>query len=100
MLEHGWNVGEIRAGRDHVVLTRRSPSNIRMPVAESVQNDEVQIEVSIAGSERERAYQTDKPPSAMTSWPVMYVDASETRNRTAPLYSSSRAILPRGTRFE
>ena len=40
------------------------------------------------------------PPSTTTLAPVTYDDASESRNTSAPLYSSGRAIRPRGTRAQ
>ena len=45
-----------------------------------------------------RTRQIVLPPSITTEAPVMYDDASEMRNITAPLYSSFRAILPIGIR--
>ena len=46
----------------------------------------------------ERAHHAVHPPSMTRFDPVMYDDASDSRNTIAPLYSSSRAMRPSGTR--
>ena len=49
---------------------------------------------------KDEHYHAVHPPSMIRLEPVMYADASETRNTMAPLYSFALAIRPIGTRVQ
>src|SRR4029078_3988783 len=105
LLLHG---GEVLAVLPHTATARSRPQHRRVDRQHGPQTDVLVLEeqhllVAVGGHVVAHIGLVDhrivQPPSTISTSPVTYDDASETRKTTGPTNSSGRLRRPRGVRY-